>query len=42
MLESLDEMGIEEPMLTAMQTYFDRAATHMINTYAPSSEAVDE
>lgn len=35
MLDSIDEMGIEEPARGMMRTYFERASTFMINTQPP-------
>jgi len=35
MLSSLDELKIQEPMLGMMRSYFERAATHMVNRYSP-------
>lgn len=37
MLEAIDEAGIPEPARGMMREYFDRAATFMINQYAPDS-----
>lgn len=31
MFDALDKVGIQEPMLSTMRGYFERAATHMIN-----------
>lgn len=31
MLDAMDETGIEEPMRSEMQVYFERASTHMMN-----------
>jgi hemoglobin len=33
MLASVDEVGIQEPARTVMREYFERAASHMVNTY---------
>ncbi|MEO1288711.1 MAG: globin [Chloroflexota bacterium] len=33
MLESIDEVGIQEPMRSTMREYFERGATFMINRY---------
>jgi len=38
MLESLDEVGIEEPARTTMRQYFQRAAPHMINIHSPGDD----
>jgi len=35
MLTAIDEIGIVEPARTIMRDYFQRAAEHMINSYAP-------
>lgn len=36
MLASVDAVGIQEPARQMMRSYFERAATHMINTFLPS------
>jgi hemoglobin len=38
MLAAIDETGIEEPARGIMRNYFENAATHMINVYAPTDE----
>lgn len=35
MRAALDEAAIEEPARSALLDYFERTATHMINTYLP-------
>ena len=35
MLSAIDVVGIPEPARQMMRTYFERAATHMINSYSP-------
>lgn len=35
MLDSIDEVGIEEPARSVMRAYFERAAPHMVNSFAP-------
>lgn len=35
MLAALDEADIPDPARSIMQAYFERTATHMINTYVP-------
>lgn len=41
MLAALDEVGIAEPAYTAMRTYFERAATAMMNQYeGPQSDRI--
>ena len=42
MLSALDEANIQQPMLDTMRAYFERAATHMINHYAPNESHDDE
>ncbi|MEQ8673340.1 MAG: globin [Aggregatilineales bacterium] len=36
MLSSIDAVGIQEPERQMMRSYFERAATHMINSYIPN------
>jgi hypothetical protein len=31
MVDSIDAVGIQEPMRSVMTDYFERASTHMIN-----------
>jgi len=38
MLASIDVIGIKEPSRSAMRSYFERAASHMINTYLPNED----
>lgn len=38
MLEAVDEVGIQDPERAIMHEYFERAATAMINRYAPPTE----
>lgn len=41
MLAAIDEVGIQEPARSSMRQYFERAATHMVNTYRPDSDETD-
>ena len=34
MIAAMDELGIVEPAYSMMYSYFERAATHMINSYS--------
>lgn len=38
MLEAMDEVGIEEPAKSTMRGYFEKASTHMVNTFMPPSK----
>jgi hemoglobin len=38
MLAAIDETGIKEPARGIMRNYFENAAEHMINVYAPTDE----
>ncbi len=40
MLESIDEVGIDEPARSAMRDYFERGSTFMVNLFP--SENIDE
>lgn len=42
MLAAMDEVGIEDPARASMRQYFERAATHMVNTFQPGSSEEDE
>jgi hemoglobin len=35
MLDSIDEIGIQEPARSAMREYFERAAPFMVNSWQP-------
>jgi hemoglobin len=41
MFEAMDEVGIEEPALSIMQDYFERAGNAMINRYQPRPQNTD-
>lgn len=41
MLAAIDAVGIAEPARSAMRTYFEQAATAMINQYQPSAAGSD-
>lgn len=38
MLDSIDELDIQEPARSMMHQYFERASTHMINSYDPGMD----